>query len=79
VVRLVLVESMRDVAIGALAGLAGGAALCALLARSLENVGAVTALTTGISLGLIAATGIAAALLPALRLMGVHPTEVLRS
>ncbi len=58
---------MRDLAIGALAGLAGGAALCVLLARALENVGAVNAITTGVSIGLIAATGIAAAFLPALR------------
>ena len=57
VVRLVLLESMRDLAIGAIAGLAGGAALCVLLARSLENVGAVNAITTGVSIGLIAATG----------------------
>ena len=79
VVRLVLFESMRDLAIGAIAGLAGGAALCVLLARSLENVGAVNAITTGVSIGLIAATGLAAAFLPALRIMRVHPAEVLRS
>ena len=48
VVRLVLLESMRDLAIGAVAGLAGGIALCMLLARSLENVGAVDAITTGV-------------------------------
>jgi putative ABC transport system permease protein len=79
VVRLVLFESMRDLAFGAIAGLAGGAALCVLLARSLENVGAVNAITTGVSIGLIAATGLAAAFLPALRIMRVHPAEVLRS
>jgi ABC-type antimicrobial peptide transport system permease subunit len=53
--------------------------LCVLLARSLENVGAVNAITTGVSIGLIAATGLAAAFLPALRIMRVHPAEVLRS
>lgn len=79
VVRLVLLESVRDLAIGAIAGLAGGAALCVLLARSLENVGAVNAMTTGVSVALIAATGLAAAFLPALRIMRVHPAEVLRS
>ena len=41
---------MRDLAIGAIAGLAGGAALCVLLARSLENVGAVDAITTGVAI-----------------------------
>ena len=79
VVRLVLRESIRDLAIGALAGLAGGAALCVVLARVLENVGAVNAITTGVSIGLVAVTGIAAALLPALGIMRVHPADVLRS
>jgi predicted permease len=79
VVRLVLLESMRDLAVGSVAGLAGGAALCALLARSLENVGAVDAITTSVSIGLIAATGMAAAFLPAVRIMRVDPAEVLRS
>ena len=36
VVRLVLVESMRDLAIGAVVGLAGGAALC-VVARALAR------------------------------------------
>jgi ABC-type antimicrobial peptide transport system permease subunit len=79
VVRLVLLESMRDLAIGAVAGLAGGVALSVLLARSLENVAAVNAITSGASIGLIAATGLAAAFLPALRIMRVQPAEVLRS
>ena len=39
VVRLVMFESARDLALGAMAGLAGGAALCAVLARSMEHVG----------------------------------------
>lgn len=79
VVRLVLLESMRAVAIGAIAGLAGGAALCGLLARAMDNVGAVDALTTGVSIGVIAATAVAAACLPALRIRRVQPAEVLRS
>ncbi len=78
VVRLVLLESVRDLAIGSVAGLAGGAALCTLLARAMENVGAVDAITTGISMTVIAASGIAAALLPAIRIFRVHPAEVLR-
>jgi putative ABC transport system permease protein len=79
VVRLVLFESMRDLAIGSVAGLAGGAALCVLLARAMENVGAVDVITTGVSIGAIAATGLAAAFLPALGIMRVQPAEVLRS
>ena len=79
VIRLVLFESMRDLAIGGVIGLAGGAALCAVLARSLGNVGSVDGLTTGISLAVIGVVGIAAAFVPALRIMRVHPAEVLRS
>jgi putative ABC transport system permease protein len=78
VVRLVLAESIRDLAIGALAGLGGGIALGGLLAHSLENVGQVDAITTGVSIAIIAIVGIAAALLPALRVMRVEPAEVLR-
>ena len=59
--------------------LAAGAALCALLANSLEHIAAVDAITTGVSIGVIAAVGIAAASLPALRVLRVHPSEVLRS
>jgi ABC-type antimicrobial peptide transport system permease subunit len=78
VVRLVLAESIRDLTIGALAGLAGGIALGGLLSHSLENVGRVDAITTGASIAVIATVGIAAALLPALRIMRVEPAEVLR-
>ena len=79
VVRLVVFESGRDLAIGALAGLAGGAALCAVVARWLENVGSVDIFTTTIAVGLIAIVGLAAACLPALRVLRVQPAEVLRS
>jgi putative ABC transport system permease protein len=79
IVRLVLLESVRDLALGAAAGLAGGAALCAILRSSMENIGNVNALTTGVAMGLIAAVGIAAASLPALRVLRVEPAQVLRS
>ena len=79
VVRMVLLESMRDVAIGSAAGLAAGAALCGVLARSLENVGALNAVTTGTALGLVAVAGVASALLPALRVGRVKPADVLRN
>jgi putative ABC transport system permease protein len=79
IVRMVVAESARDLGLGAAAGLAGGTALCILLAQSLEHIGAVNAITTGASIGVIAAVGIAAASLPALRVLRVHPSEVLRS
>jgi putative ABC transport system permease protein len=78
VVRLVLAESMRDLTLGTLAGLGGGMALGALLSHSLEHVAQVDAITTGASIAAIAIVGIAAALLPALRIMRVQPAEVLR-
>jgi ABC-type antimicrobial peptide transport system permease subunit len=79
VMRLVLGESIRDLAIGILAGVAAGTALCALLARSLENVASVDAITTGSAIAIISAAGLTAALVPALRLLRVHPAQVLRS
>ena len=79
VIRLVLFGSIRNLAIGAAAGLAVGAILCALLARSLETVGTVDAITTGVSIAVIGAVGITAAFVPALRILRVQPAEVLRS
>jgi putative ABC transport system permease protein len=79
IMRLVLGESMRDVAIGLVVGVAGGTALCAVLARSLANVAAVDAITTGGVVAIITGGGLAAALVPALRLLRVHPAQVLRS
>jgi hypothetical protein len=67
------------IALGAIAGLAGGAALCALLARSMENVGTINVLNTGLAIGLISIVGIAAACLPALQVPRMHPAQVLRS
>lgn len=79
VVRLVLLESARDLAVGAIAGLAGGAALCAVLGRSMEHIGSVDAMTIGVAIGLIAVVGTAAACLPALRALRVQPAQLLRS
>jgi predicted permease len=79
VLRMVVHESMRDLAIGAAIGLAAGAGLCVLLARSLDNVAAVDAITTGVSIAIIVSVGIAAASLPALRIMRVQPAGVLRA
>ena len=79
VIRLVLLESIRDLSIGVVAGLAGGLAACGVLARALENVAAVDATTTTVSITIIISTGLAAAFLPALRIMRVQPAGVLRS
>ena len=78
ILRLVLSEAARDLALGTGAGLAGGAALCVVLRRSMEHIGTVDALATGMAAGLIAVVGIAAACLPALRVLRVEPAQVLR-
>jgi predicted permease len=79
VMRIVLFESTRDLVIGATCGLAGGAALCAVLIRSLANVAEVNTMTTGATIAIIIAVGLMAAFLPALRVMRVQPAGVLRS
>ena len=79
VVGLVLRESARDLLIGGVVGLIGGTALCALLSRTLENVGAADAITTGGAVAVLIAVGLTAACLPALRVRRVQPAEVLRS
>ena len=78
VVRLVVAETIRDVALGAGAGLAGGMALAALLARALDNVAPVDGTTTMVAVAIIAAVGLAAAIVPALRVRRVDPAQVLR-
>ena len=78
VLRLVVFDASRDLAIGAAAGLAGGAAFCAVLARSLENVAPVNGTTTGVAIAMIVSIGVLAALLPALRITRVDPAGVLR-
>ena len=79
VVAMVLRESSRDLLIGAIAGVAGGAALCALLARMLGNGADANAVTTAAAIAMLAAAGFSAALLPALRVRRVQPAAVLRS
>jgi hypothetical protein len=79
VVRLVLGQSFRDLAIGVIAGVAAGTAACALLASVVANVAPVDARATGLSIAIIVLSGLGAALLPALRIMRVRPATVLRN
>ena len=79
VLRVVLFDTSRDLAIGAAAGLAGGGAFCAVLARSLANVAPVNAIPTGMAIAIIVSVGVAAALVPALRVTRIQPAGVLRS
>jgi putative ABC transport system permease protein len=79
VIRLVMWESGRDLSIGVVAGAAAGAAACGLLARSIENVAPMDAMTTTIAIAIIVSAGVAAAFVPALRILRVEPAGVLRS
>jgi hypothetical protein len=49
-----------------------------LLERSLQNIAPLDATTTAIAVGIIAAVGLAAAIVPATRVMRVDPARVLR-
>jgi hypothetical protein len=77
-VRLVVAEAMRDLAIGAAAGLAGGMAAAAFLARWLPNVGRVDVVTTAFTVATIAAVGLVAAFVPAVRVTRVDPAQALQ-
>ena len=73
-----LAEALRDVALGAGGGLAGGVALAILLAGSLQNVAPVDVTTAAIAVAIVAAVGLAAAIVPALRVRRLEPAQVLR-
>jgi putative ABC transport system permease protein len=78
-VRLVLAESGRDLAIGAAAGIAGGAMLCELLSGALEHVAPTDVATAALTCALVGAAGMVASLLPALGVLRVDAAQVLRS
>lgn len=79
VLRLVLGRSVRDIGVGSAAGVALGLAACVVLARSLENVAAVKVAGVAVPLAIVVLAGLAAALVPALRIMRVRPATALRS
>jgi putative ABC transport system permease protein len=79
VVRMVMMESARDLGIGAIAGGVAGWALTLWLTRSLENVASATVISTGAVIAIIIVAGMTAAFLPALRVRRVQPAGVLRS
>lgn len=78
VIRLVMVESIRDLAVGAGAGLAAGAGLSMLLAHFLQHVGPLDAGSIALAMAVTAIVSLVAALVPALRLRRIQPAEVLR-
>jgi putative ABC transport system permease protein len=78
VVRLVVAEALKDVAAGAVAGVAAGFVLCGLLSQLVPNVGAASGPATAFSVAVLLASAFAAALIPALRVLRVDPAEALR-
>jgi predicted permease len=78
IIRLVLRELVRDLAVGVAFGVVAGLGLCALLAAALDNVAQVDAVSAGSAIAIIGVVGLAAALGPALRILRVHPSEALR-
>jgi putative ABC transport system permease protein len=72
-------DSLRNVAVGAIGGIVGGAWLCATLSRLLENVPAGGAVSTALmATVLLSAAAAAAALIPAVRVLRVQPADALK-
>lgn len=78
IIRIVLADALRDVAVGTGVGLAGGIALASLLAHAIQNVAPVDVVATAAAVAIIATVGLAAAMVPALRVRYVDPARVLR-
>lgn len=78
IVRLVVIEALRDVAVGIGVGLAAGVALARLLAHAIQNVAPADAVVTATAVAIIAAVALAAAIVPAVRVRRVDPALVLR-
>ena len=78
VMRMVIGGALKDVAAGAIVGSVAGLLLCGLLARWVEHVGSASATTTAASLAVLLLVALAAAVIPALRVLRVDPAEALR-
>jgi len=79
VLRLVLRQGMKPVAVGCIAGLAGSLAATRLVASQLYGVSPTDSLTLGGVMALLLATALLACWLPARRAARVDPMEALRT
>jgi ABC-type antimicrobial peptide transport system permease subunit len=79
VLRMVIVEAVRDVASGVVAGVAGGVLLCGALARLVDHVSPASAETVVASVAVLLVAATAASVIPALRVLRLDPAEALRS
>ena len=78
ILRLVMVEALKDVGAGAVLGVGAGLLLCGMMARGLEHVGPATAGTIVTSFAVLLVAAVAAALVPAVRVLHVDPAQALR-
>ena len=78
IVTLVVTDTMKDVAIGAVIGVMGGIALCAGLARVMTDVGAASAMSSVTALVILAAAATVATLVPAARILRLNASDALR-
>jgi putative ABC transport system permease protein len=79
VLRLVLRQGMKPVAVGCIAGLAGSLAATRLVANQLYGVSPTDSLTLGGVMALLLATALLACWLPARRAARIDPMEALRT
>ncbi len=79
VLRLVVGEGMKLVAVGAVLGVVGAVAAGRLVAALLFDVSATDPVTYGVVLGVLGLVAFGACCLPALRAAGVNPMSALRS
>ena len=78
VLRMVMAESLKDVAAGLAVGVAAGVVLCGTLERLVEHVGPASAGTTTASVAVLLVAAVIATLVPAVRVLRVNPAEALR-
>jgi putative ABC transport system permease protein len=79
ILRIVMGEALKDVAAGAVVGVVAGVLLCGMLQRLVEHVSAANAETTIASLAVLVVAAVAAALVPAARVLRVDPADALRT
>ena len=78
VLRAMLLEGLRPVAIGVIVGLAASLAASRLIARMLFNVGASDPLTYAAVIAVLVASAMIATWIPARRVLGIDPIRALR-
>jgi len=79
VVRMVLVDALRLVAIGLVVGLPVALASARLLTTQLHGIGAVDPVSIGVAVAVLAGSAVGAVMLPALRAANVSPIVALRA